>query len=56
MELYEKCIVECFNVLHFENNADKIQKFTNLINEDFNIEFRDFVMAHYTKNKLEPLE
>jgi transcriptional regulator with XRE-family HTH domain len=56
MELYEKCIVECFNVLHFEDNADKIQKFTNLINEDFNIEFRDFVIAHYTKNKLEPLE
>jgi transcriptional regulator with XRE-family HTH domain len=56
MELYEKCIVECFNVLHFEGNADKIQKFTNLINEDFNIEFRDFVIAHYTKNKLKPLE
>jgi len=56
IDLYEKCIVECFNVLHFEDNADKIQKFTNLINEDFNIEFKDFVVSYYTKQKLKQSE
>lgn len=56
MDLHEKCIMECFNVLHFENNLDKIQKFTNLINEDFQIDFNEFAIAHYKKNKLDPME
>jgi transcriptional regulator with XRE-family HTH domain len=48
---YEKYLVLCFNVLQFDANVKKIAKFTNLINADFSIEFEDFVLQHYEKNK-----
>ncbi|MDX9691955.1 MAG: helix-turn-helix transcriptional regulator [Acholeplasmataceae bacterium] len=50
-ENYEKNLVHCFNVLQFDSNQKKIEKFTNLINADFDIEFKDFVVDYYQKNK-----
>jgi transcriptional regulator with XRE-family HTH domain len=44
---HEKYLVKCFNVLQFEGNQKKIDKFTNLINKDFGIEFKEFVMNIY---------
>jgi transcriptional regulator with XRE-family HTH domain len=46
-ENHIKYLVKCFNVLHFEGNQKKIDKFTNLINKDFNIEFKEFVTNIY---------
>jgi transcriptional regulator with XRE-family HTH domain len=50
-ENYEKYLVLCFNVLQFDSNQKKIEKFTNLIDADFDIKFEDFVINHYLKNK-----
>ncbi len=51
-ELYEFMLIRCFNVLHFEGNLRKIEKFKNLIEEDFNIDFIEFAANHYsTKTK-----
>jgi transcriptional regulator with XRE-family HTH domain len=47
---YSKMIVKCFNVLHFEGNDKKIEKFTKLIEEDFKIHFQDFVLNYYKNN------
>lgn len=46
---YEQMLAYCFNVLHFEGNLKKIEKFTNLIEEDFNINFAEFVMSYYSR-------
>lgn len=52
-EDYSKMIVKCFNVLHFEGNEKKIEKFTKLIEEDFKIHFQDFVLNYYKNNSNE---
>jgi len=44
---YELMLVKCFNVLQTEGNQKKITKFTLLINEDFNINFKEFVVSYY---------
>ena len=49
IEKYEQMIVNCFNVLHLEGNIKKIEKFTALIEEDFNINFIEFVTNFYAK-------
>ncbi len=46
---YEAMLVKCFNVLQTEGNQKKIEKFTNMINEDFSINFKDFVIGYYQK-------
>ena len=51
MENYTDCLIKCFNILAFESNEKKMEKFTILINEDFNIKFEEFVINHYSKNK-----
>ncbi len=48
-DTYEQMVVNCFNVLHFEGNFKKIEKFTKLIEEDFNIDFVEFVTNFYAK-------
>ena len=53
IENYTKYIVLCFNVLEFDGNNKKIEKFTNLINDDFNIHFEEFVMEYYQKRTKE---
>ncbi len=50
-ELYEKSLVRCFNALELENFDKKIKKFTDLINEDFNINFKQFIIDYYEKNQ-----
>lgn len=40
---FNKAIFNCFNVLYMENNQAKIEKFTNLIERDFNIDFKNYV-------------
>jgi len=52
MENYQTMLIKCFNVLHFEGTEKKIEKFTHLINSDFSIHFKDFVLNYY-KNELE---
>jgi len=51
MDQYERFIIKCFNVLQFEGNESKIKKFRDLILEDFNIEFEDFVLDHYLQRR-----
>jgi len=51
MQNYETFVVKCFNVLHFEGNESKIKKFRDLIKEDFNIEFEDYVLDHYLQRR-----
>ncbi len=50
---YEIMLVKCFNVLHTEGNQKKIEKFSILINEDFNIIFNEFVVNYYQKQMQE---
>ena len=47
LESYEKNLVNCFNVLQFEGNDKKIEKFTNLIDKDYDISFESFVTNYY---------
>ncbi len=48
---YEDTLVKCFSVLQFEGNQKKIEKFTNLIEEDFNIDFIEFAAKHFSKKE-----
>lgn len=50
-ELYEDMLIRCFSVLQFEGNQKKIEKFTNLIEEDFNIDFIEFAANHFSKKQ-----
>jgi len=51
LEPYENHLMKCFVALHLDGNAKKIEKFTQMINRDFNISFADFVIEHYRKNQ-----
>jgi len=46
---YEETLVKCYNVLNMEGNKCKIGKFTALIEKDFNIDFKDFVIRVISK-------
>ncbi len=48
-DLYEDSLLKCYHVLQMEGNHSKIEKFTNLIEGDFNINYREFVF-----NKINP--
>lgn len=48
---YERMIVNCYHVLHIDSIQSKIDKFTNLINEDFDIDFETFVIEYYNKKQ-----
>jgi transcriptional regulator with XRE-family HTH domain len=51
-ELYEAVLIKCFTVLYYEGNLKKIEKFQNLIEEDFKIDFVEFAANHFsTKTK-----
>lgn len=43
---YEEALFGCYSALHVENNKSKTIKFTNLIEEDFNIVLDDFVIKY----------
>jgi hypothetical protein len=51
IENYQNSLLKCFVTLHLEGNEHKIQKFTGMINSDFNINFSDFVIEHYQTKK-----
>ena len=51
LERYEYNLMKCFVALHLDGNDKKIEKFTNMINRDFNINFSDFVIEHYKKTQ-----
>lgn len=46
---FEEALFRCYNVLHFEGNLKKIEKFTKLIEEDFHINFDGFVIKFLKK-------
>ncbi len=44
IELFNDSLLRCFNVLNMEGNQAKMEKFTSLIEKDFNIEFKKYVV------------
>lgn len=44
-EEFDNSLLRCFNVLHMEGNFSKIEKFTQLIEKDFRINFREYVVG-----------
>ncbi len=48
---FEISLNKCFNILEFDGNALKTQKFINLINEDYQIDFKNYILDLYQKNK-----
>ncbi len=46
---YESSLFRCYNVLHLEGNMDKISRFTQLIEEKFNINYHMFIMKYLKK-------
>lgn len=48
---YEAMLMLCYHVLAFEGNASKIDKFTTLIEKDFDIDFTSFVSERIKHNK-----
>ncbi len=55
-ENFEMSITKCFNILEFEGNDVKNKKFIDLINEDFNIDFKNYVLDLYAKKRTEGKE
>ena len=51
IENYQEMLAKCFVTLHLEGNEHKINKFTNMINSDFKINFADFVIEYYQTKK-----
>lgn len=47
---FELSVNKIFNILEFEGNDNKIKKFIRLINEDYHIDFRNFVLELYIKS------
>ncbi len=46
---YEDTLFRCYNVLHMEGNRKRIEKFTKLIESDFNIVYDTFIMKYLQK-------
>lgn len=44
-EEFDDSLLKCFNVLYMDGNHSKIQKFTTLIEKDFDIEFNKYVIS-----------
>jgi transcriptional regulator with XRE-family HTH domain len=51
-DLYEEALFRCYNILHFEGNKKKIDKFTLLIEKDFHINFDAFIINYLKKRIL----
>ena len=48
---FEISLKKCFHILEFEGNDNKIKKFVDLINEDYHIDFKNYVLDLYQKEK-----
>ncbi|QWB95235.1 helix-turn-helix transcriptional regulator [Mycoplasmatota bacterium] len=44
---YEFSLKKCFNVLELDDNEMKMKKFEELINDDYNIDFKNYVIHRY---------
>jgi transcriptional regulator with XRE-family HTH domain len=44
---YEYSLKKCFNVLELDENEMKMKKFEELINDDYNIDFKNYVINRY---------
>ncbi len=44
IERFDDSLLRCYNVLNMEGNHSKIEKFTALIEKDFNINFRSYIV------------
>lgn len=53
IDKFEESLTKCFNILEFEANEPKIKKFEDLINDDFNIDFKSHVLDLYNKKRNE---
>ncbi|MFA5381077.1 MAG: helix-turn-helix transcriptional regulator [Candidatus Izemoplasmatales bacterium] len=51
-DIYEESLFRCYGVLHLEGNKKKIEKFTNLIEKDFHINFDAFIINYLKKGIL----
>lgn len=49
---YEDSLNKCFHILEFEDNELKTKKFTALINDDYKIDFKNFVLSRYENEKI----
>jgi len=52
MEQFKDALKKCFHVLEFEDNKRKINKFNDLISEDYDIDFKQYVLNLYHHNKI----
>ncbi len=52
-ENFEISLTKCFNVLEFESNESKTKKFIDLINDDYHIDFKNYVLDLYNKKRIE---
>lgn len=50
-ENFKVSLKKCFNILEFEGNENKVKKFANLINSDYHIEFKNYVLDLYQKEQ-----
>ncbi|BCR35862.1 hypothetical protein [Mariniplasma anaerobium] len=50
---FEESLTKCFNILEFEGNETKTKKFINLINDDYNIDFQNYILDLYAKRRIE---
>jgi len=48
---FKIAIIKIFNILEFEGNENKMKKFIKLINEDYDIDFKHYVLDLYKKNE-----
>ncbi|MBN2696455.1 MAG: hypothetical protein JXR38_02820, partial [Bacilli bacterium] len=46
---YEQALFRCYNVLHMEGNKKRIEKFTKLIESDFQIVYDMFILKYLQK-------
>lgn len=49
-EKYTESLVNCFHAILIDRNESKMNKFRSLINEDFDINFDEFVIKYYQEN------
>lgn len=50
-EEYEHNLYQCFNAIYLDSNPNKIEKFTKLIQKDFNENYHDFIIRYIKKYK-----
>lgn len=52
-ELFDDALLKCYHVLQMEGNHSKVEKFTNLIEKDFSINYKRYVFSLINPNPSE---